>query len=162
MTIFHTLKYSNIDIFNETDLNNLPESILSDWHKEIKGFALSLLQSISDIDTVYPMVECFISTIEAYENGELSQCSLVPIMQEITKDTSRDPELKDKIDEVIMEIIWHIFSVFDPDQIPNQISDHIKHASCLAKYIDEESYSDVNFDVYFYKYLMTLLANYDV
>jgi len=154
MTIFHVIKYANIDILNEQELYKLPASVLHDWLYETRIFLISSFESLSSIKTK-SLIDNIMSIIDDYVYGNINVDDFEDGIHDSTKHILRNADADIKL-SVISECAWCIFySLVTLDVMQNAID-----LRELILSIDDR-YKDINFYTIFSKNLKILLLEYD-
>ncbi len=161
MTIFHTIQYSDIDIYDEIKLNKLPVAVLDEWFNEIKGFVMDLLDELAEIETTYPIVDIARSGLDHFgpDSRELRENigDLEEVVREATKDTLRSAGDTNYKDVLVAECIPSIFSALTDSSPVYGASDFLDTMTSI-----DTNYACIDFGQFFRKRLMILLMEFDV
>jgi F0F1-type ATP synthase membrane subunit c/vacuolar-type H+-ATPase subunit K len=72
MTIFHVIKYQVTDIFDQEQLDQLPDEVIDSWVSRLRNYAIEQAESVVHLDTSGTAEPCIDAT-RKYLRGEITK-----------------------------------------------------------------------------------------
>lgn len=155
MTIFHLIKFSDINLYDRDYLNRLPSNILHDLDKKMRECAIDILKLISYNNLESYIVDDAVNAIEHYLIGEIDIDILEEAVHSITKDTLRNINEGNTINHKACCCIWQVYYALAEENV----AEHAKMSLDIAKEMSDCFTMD--FDIYFNDFLKNLLINFE-
>lgn len=160
MTIFHVIKYSDVNIYNNEELGKLPDTVLNKWKEKLKDFSISLTESLSSVDTYCEVMPGILDALNHYGKDYIDDLQLQEAIHQFTKGTLRNSDRDENDIETIMAYCaWHIYYGIAKYEEESGAM-HIKCALELAGTVDDH-YLTVDSHKILTTELSKLLLEYD-
>jgi hypothetical protein len=72
MTIFHIIKYQITNIYNQSQLDQLPDEVIDSWVARVRNYAIEQAESVVHLDTSGTAEPCIDAT-KKYLRGEITK-----------------------------------------------------------------------------------------